>query len=233
MKRPLLFSSALCLIIGLLCGLLLPAPWDQGKKPVTPPAINEQTSPQTAPNLPAPPADGSLPPLNKEDNYPLLNTAYLVAGALKSRNYSALSALSHPEKGVTFTPYSTVDSKTDVNLSAAAIGALDTDDNVYTWGVEDGRGNLIELTAAEYFAQYVYDADYMSAPQIGIDQVIISGNALENVVQSYPDCRFVDFCFPSLEPDKDGLDWTSLKLVFEPSETRWLLVGIIHSEWTV
>ena len=235
MKRPLLFSSVLCLVIGLLCGLLLPAPWDQDKKPVTPPAITAPNNTPSAPSDPGAPTPPKkpLPPLNPEDNYALLNTAYLVAGALEARDYTALSSMVHPEKGVSFTPFSTVDPETDVNLTASAVKSLDTDDNIYTWGFEDGRGNLIELTAADYFVQYVYNADYISAPQIGVDQVLISGNALENVKEAYPGCRFVDFCIPSQDPDMEGMDWTSLKLVFEPGETRWFLVGVIHGQWTI
>ena len=43
----------------------------------------------------------------------------------------------------------------------------------------------------------------------------------------------VDFSFPSADPVNDGMDWSSLKLVFQPAETRWYLVGVVHGEWTI
>ena len=30
----------------------------------------------------------------------------------------------------------------------------------------------------------------------------------------------------------EGFDWCSLKLVFEPWENDWYLVGLVHGEWT-
>ncbi len=65
-----------------------------------------------------------------------------------------------------------------------------------------------------------------------MDQVVLSGNALENVAQAYP----LPVCGPVLsgrDPDLGGLDWCSLKLVFAPLEGQWWLVGLIHSQWTI
>ena len=97
----------------------------------------------------------------------------------------------------------------------------------------DGRGDPIKLTIPQYFQRYVYDKDYTQATEIGIDRIITGGNALENLAEAYPGCRFVDFAFPSADPVNDGLDWSSLKLVFQPGEFRWLLVGVVHGEWTI
>lgn len=171
--------------------------------------------------------------LDPEDNYGLMSASYQVLKALKDKDYAQLASSVHPSKGVTFTPYSTVEPGINVNLSSVQISKLASDETIYTWGYVDGRGSLIEMTIPQYLESYVYDADYSQAPEVGIDRVLISGNALENVAVAYPGCRYVDFCYPSVDPVYQGLDWHSLKLVFEPSETRWLLVGIIHSQWTI
>jgi len=39
--------------------------------------------------------------------------------------------------------------------------------------------------------------------------------------------------FPSFNPDYAGMDWKSLRLVFEQYEGRWYLVGIINNQWTI
>ena len=59
------------------------------------------------------------------------------------------------------------------------------------------------------------------------------GNALENLADAYPGCRYVDFSIPSADPVNDGLDWSSLKLVFQPEDDLWYLVGVVHGEWTI
>lgn len=163
----------------------------------------------------------------------LLHTAASVADAIQARNYDALAAYVHPTRGVTFTPYSTVNFQQDKCLTAQEIQNASQDTSAYLWGYEDGRGDPIQMTIAEYFARFVFDADYTQAPQIGVDRIITSGNALENIAEAYPDCHFVDFCYPSRDPENEGLDWCSLKLVFAGEHTTWYLVGVVHGEWTI
>lgn len=236
MKRTLWFPCILCLIIGLLLGILLPTEWlTQGdQKP--PSSANV-----FAPISPAPASPGAQSanssqedvPLTLSDNVPLLNTACSVNLILLKEDYAALSGYVHPELGVTFTPYSTVDRENDLCFTAAQIKGLAQDKTIYTWGIVDGRGDPIRMTMEDYFHRYVYDADYTQAGEIGIDRIITSGNALENISAAYSDCRFVDFCLPSADPVNNGLDWHSLKLVFQPMDDRWFLVGIVHGEWTI
>jgi len=209
LKRSIFPAAAICLLIGFLLGGIFPFPWSLRETVILPP--------------------DPLPP----DNFPLLNTACAVLHALKEEDYGQVASFVHPEKGVTFTPYSTVNLEQDLTLSAAQIQGLEEDPRVYTWGFEDGRGNPIQMTISQYVDRYVFNQDYTQASEIGIDQIMISGNALENITTAYPGCRFVDFCIPSIDPVNEGLDWCSLKLVFELGESGWLLVGVVHGEWTI
>ena len=227
MKRFLFIPCLLCLLVGLLVGEFLPNARDSA--PLSSPAANmsvtfsqgEQASPHAPLQAPA-----------WDDNLTLLSAAYRVTHALSAQDYAALAEFVHPDRGVTFTPYSTV-SDSDLTHKAEQIKALASDSSLYTWGLTDGRGSLINMTMTEYLAAYVFDLDYTRAPQIGLDQVILVGNALENVVEAYPNCRFVDFSFPTIEPEFQGLDWRSLKLVFQLEESGWYLVGVIHGQWTI
>lgn len=166
-------------------------------------------------------------------NRVLLSRAYNVLNTLKDQDYATLSAMVHPQKGVTFTPYSTVDAQANLNFSAQDIARLANNTEKYIWGLTDGEGAPISMTMSDYFASYVYNADYTQAPIIGIDQVMASGNSLENVAEAYPEGRFVEFHFPGLQPTNQGFDWCSLKLVFEPYNGDYKLVAMIHSQWTI
>ena len=240
MKRSLLFSCVLCLLIGLLIGVLLPVDWSP-EKPATVDtgtmtfstldssgSGSGSTSGSTAGSGSA---SGGTPSFG--DNFPLLSRACLVNQALCRQDYATLSQYVHPDRGVTFTPYSTVNFDSDLTFTSAQIQNLTSDKNVYTWGFEDGRGEPIQMTMEQYFSRYVCDTDYTQASLIGVDQIITTGNALENLTEEYPGCRFVDFCLPSADPQNDGLDWSSLKLVFTLEDTGWLLVGVVHGEWTI
>jgi len=235
LKRFLIFPCILSLAIGLLVGVLLPIDLLEDDAPPLLPANFSQANP--LPGQPAASSSSAAPadpePLDTADNFSLLNTACAVNRAIQQQDWAGLASYVHPDLGVTFTPYSTVDPDTDLDFTAGQLKALAQDETVYTWGFEDGRGDPIQMTMAQYFERYVYDRDYTQAPQIGVDRIITGGNALENLADAYPDCRFVDFCFPSADPVNNGTDWTSLKLVFRSGESRWYLVGIVHGEWTV
>lgn len=163
----------------------------------------------------------------------MLRAAAGVTDALKSKDYEALASYVHPSRGVTFTPYSTVDFQQDQHFSADQIKNLAQDTATYTWGYEDGRGEPIQMTITQYLERFVFDADYTQAPQVGVDQIITSGNALENITEAYVSCHFVDFCYLSRDPASEGLDWCSLKLVFAGENGSWYLVGVVHGEWTI
>lgn len=231
MKRPLLFSCVLCTVLGLLLGVLLPVDWagkSQGAAANS--SINFSVPAESSKATVLSPAKEGL---DASENFPLLNTACLVNLFLHDRDYTALAGYVHPERGVTFTPYSTVDFDRDLTFMPEHIRTLDRDKSVYTWGIVDGRGTPIRMTMVEYLERYVYNKDYTQAREIGVDQIMTGGNALENLTDAYPGCRFVDFCIPSTDPVNDGLDWSSLKLVFEPLNDSWYLVGIVHGEWTI
>lgn len=172
-------------------------------------------------------------PLDCSDNGPLLERTAQVLAALKEQDYGALSLLVHPQRGLTLTPYSTVDLQLDNRLSREQVARLAEDETIYTWGLSPGSGAPIQCTAAAYFERYVFNADYTEAPRMGVDTVLISGNALENVADAYADARFVEYHFPGIDPELEGFDWCSLKLVFEVWDNDWYLVGLIHGEWTV
>ena len=174
----------------------------------------------------------TAPPLDTGNNDILLERSESALELLKAEDYTGLSALIHPEKGLTLTPFSTVSAEYDRTLSSQEVSVLSEDEETYVWGVMDGSGMPIRSTCDAYFDRFVFNADYTQAPEVGIDTVLMSGNALENVADAYPQARFVDYSFPGIAPEKNGYDWCSLKLVFEPWQNNWYLVGLIHSEWT-
>jgi hypothetical protein len=43
----------------------------------------------------------------------------------------------------------------------------------------------------------------------------------------------VEYHFSGFDKKFEGMDWASLKLVFENSNNEWYLVGIVHDQWTI
>jgi hypothetical protein len=166
-------------------------------------------------------------------NSELIEKAYAVLDDIKNGDYGALARSVHPEYGVIFSPYATISLSSNKCFTSNQVADFETDANAYVWGVYDGSGDPIEMTPAEYFARFVYNKDFSRAPAIGVNYVVRSGNALENITEVFPDVRFVEFHSPGDDKNPDSHSWNSLRLGFEEYAGALRLTVILHSEWTV
>ena len=150
---------------------------------------------------------------------------------MNADEYEALSELVHPDYGVVFSPSATVDLSTDRHFTAAQIAGFANDTQAYIWGVYDGSGNPIKLTPSEYFDAFVTDADYLAASKLSPNEIVMRGNALENLEDVYPNASYVDFFIDST--GSGGLDWHSLRLVFEQYRGKLMLSAVVHGGYTI
>lgn len=164
---------------------------------------------------------------------PLLTASLNVLAALDAKDMNALATYTHATQGIRFSPYAYVDTSTDLVFQSTALGALLNDTTLYTWGSFDGSGEPISLTFDDYFDDFVYDEDYLNPHIIGINQVIGQGNTLVNLSTVYPNAEFVEFHFTGFDAQYQGIDWSSLILVFENTSSGYKLIGIVHHQWTI
>ncbi len=163
----------------------------------------------------------------------LLQTSLIVMDLIKEKEMENLADYVHPDKGLRFTPYFYVDTQNDQVFNTQQVEVLDQDNSQYTWGEFDGRGDPIEYNFNEYYDEFVYDEDYINPHIIGNNTAIGSGNTTDNVATAYPEGKFVEFHFTGFDPQYTGMDWSSLRLVFEEHAGAWYLVGVVHGQWTI
>jgi hypothetical protein len=174
------------------------------------------------------PAGSEIRLMNEND---LLTRANLVLHCLKYRDFAQLAPIVHKEKGATFSPYANI-LPSSVRLSSARMSALTLADQ-FKWGAWDGSGEDIELNVGGYFDKFVFDKDFIQAPMIGINTAVQTGNTISNIDTAFPGARFVEFHIPGTNPDLQGIDWVSLRLLFEQAGGEWMLVAIVHDQWTI
>lgn len=238
MKKTVLIAI-LTLIVGIGVGVLgymslgivsTDAPYRTTMNAVADTATSSTTVPE---GIDITTEDTEIETLDVADNFTLLAVSNRVLIGLMEGDFETVASYVHLEKGVTFTPYSTVNPDVDLCFTPSQIAALASDETVYIWGVWDGLGEPISLSVTDYFERFVLSQDFTQAPNIGIDTVQSSGNSIENVSAIFDQGRYVEYYYPQIDPQFAGLDWCALKLVFEVYNNQWALVGIIHSQWTV
>lgn len=160
-----------------------------------------------------------------------------IVHALRDQDWETIADAVHPDKGVRFSPYTYVrvgeGEDADLVFSAEELIGLPEDETVYHWGTFDGSGEPINVTFAEYYRRFIYDADFAWAYAVGFNQVIGRGNTINNVTEVYPQAQVVEYHLPGTDPQFGGLDWRSLRLVLEQVGEMWYLAGIVHDEWTI
>lgn len=187
------------------------------------------SAPATA-ELPAVATATLAPPLSPEDTALALGAQVLVA--LKAQDMATLAALVHPTQGVRFSPYAFVRDE-DVVFTPAQLSGAFSDSTVVAWGAYDGSGEPINLTFAAYYQEFIFDQDYTTAEAVSVNERLGQGNSIDNSQEAYPGAMVVEYHFPGFNPEYEGMDWVSLRLVFQEFEGRWVLVGIIHDQWTI
>lgn len=153
--------------------------------------------------------------------------------AIKNKDTKKLSNLVYPDKGVRFSPYAYVDIEKDLILPRENVLNFFEDQTVYSWGTYDGIGTLINLAPKEYHNKFIYDADFVNAKEISYNRTIGSGNTINNAFEVYLNTIIVEYHFPGFDPTFEGMDWRSLRLVFEKKGNAWYLIGMIHDQWTI
>lgn len=158
-----------------------------------------------------------------------------VLTVLKGKDYESFAHFIHPVIGVRFSPYGHIDTAADKVFSTGAF--LDelskNPQTTITWGQYDGTGEPIVLTIEAYFNKFVYNADFLNAPQTGFNKIIGKGNAVNNLTVVYKDCDFTEHHFPGFDQKYNGMDWCSLRLVFKNYHNKMYLVGVVHDQWTI
>jgi hypothetical protein len=209
------------------------SPDEETPYPVTP---LEESSVELPDEQPAdfqanePTIDPNIYPVNMPLS--LEQTASAVLKALQTNDLTTLANYVHPTRGVRFTPYSYI-SETDLVFSHSVIPTLTADATVYHWGMFDGSGLPIDLTYNEYYAKFIYSADFANPEQVAFNAFIGSGNSINNLEEFYPGAEFVEYHFSGFDEQYEGMDWQSLRLVFSHEGGQFYLIGIVHAQWTM
>ena len=151
---------------------------------------------------------------------------------LKDKNYPELIKYFSSE-GVRFSPYGYIDTANTKRLTPEDFLESINKKWTLTWGSYDGTGDPIKLSVPAYLKKFVYNADYVNAEAVGYDAVMKQGNSRNNIKELYPNHHFIDYHFSGFDQKYKGMDWTSLRLVFEKADGQYFLVAIVHDQWTV
>lgn len=170
-------------------------------------------------------------PVAKNDSS-LLTIAIQALQALDKKDYRAFASFIHPVKGIRFTPYGYIDTTTDVVMNPLVFQTMLLKKQPVKWGTTDGSGDPILLTLPKYLEKYVYDVKFVKPEHFFFNETRGKGNSVDNLSTIYPGLPFIESYFSGFDKKYSGLDWRSLRLVFDKSGDTYYLIALIHNQWT-
>lgn len=171
----------------------------------------------------------NVPVATKDEK--LINTAREVLSALSKEDYQGLEEMTSPD-GLTLNFYPRLD-LSKVHSTKENISEIPSDTKVYLFGYTDGKGDPVNLTTFQFIKQWIYNHEYENAPQVAVNKTLGSGNSLNKITEDAASRDFVVFYFPGFDPQYEGMDWTSIYLVFDNMEGEYKLRAIAKDNWTI
>ena len=96
----------------------------------------------------------------------------------------------------------------------------------YEWS-----GEPIELSINDYFDRFVYNHDFLSAPEVNEWTILWRWNSLVNANDYFQNSECIEYYIPGFVEEYEWMDRESLILIFD-KDTHYL-IWIAHEQWTV
>jgi hypothetical protein len=167
--------------------------------------------------------------LSKEETLKKLNDGILKA--LKAKDYRSLADNIHPEKGVRFSMYGYINPARDKKFSLSDFRKYVYSNTKFTFGERDGSGDIYVVSIKDYLAKWVFKRDFTTGQYL-LNHFRGEGNSLNNLKEIYPGADFTENYIAGSEK-YSGMDWNSLRLVFEEFNGRYYLIAVVNDEWTI
>jgi len=151
--------------------------------------------------------------------------------ALKTGNYDIFANYIHPQKGVRFSMYAFVGKNEDKHFSKADFEKFHSSKIIFTWGSRDGSGEVYKATLKSYLKDWVFKKDFTKS-EYSLDKFLTGGNSLNNLKEIYPNSDFTENYISGTEK-YGGMDWNTLRFVFEEFKGKFYMVAVINDEWTI
>lgn len=162
----------------------------------------------------------------------LTGTIDAVINAIKNQDLITLSTFVS-DRWLRLSPYEYVNTGTDVVLSTGEVYNGLALSRSFMRGSYDGSGEPIDLWIGQYREKFVYDVDFLTAPEIYHNQKFERGNIINNIFDVYTGKEIIEYHFPQIDPQYEWMDRRSLYVVFEYIGGQRYLIGIIHGQRTI
>jgi hypothetical protein len=172
------------------------------------------------------------PAIVMTDERRVSDAAREVIAVLAAGDYQKLEQLVSPD-GLSMSLYPHFDSQKNL-IVKSDVSKIPQDTKMYLWGYTDGKGDPINLTRSDFISGiFPNSIDYLKAPEVAINKKLGEGNSLNTIKEDVAGRTYIAFHFPGFDSKYEGMDWTTLYLIFDSVNGEYKLRGIAKDNWTI
>jgi hypothetical protein len=161
----------------------------------------------------------------------LSQTGHEVLVALRDNNYRKLEGLVSL-RGLSLSKEPSINLH-EADVSKEKVSDIPKDKEKRLFGYTDGKGDPIMLSVADFMKKYIYTHDYLNAKDVAENKTLGRGNSVNNIVKDAAGRVFLAYHFDGFDPKYEGMDWTTLYLIFDMENDMYKLRGIAKDNWTI
>lgn len=185
-----------------------------------------------------------------EESENIVKAGQLVLAALKEKDYIKLENLISSEGlTVSLSPNGVFESEivsiygskdnfqtkspAKKNFSKKEILNIGINNKNYVFGNTHDSGEPIIDTIQSFFDKWIYNHDYIQAPEVFINEVREDGSSIKTLKEDVGSMNFILYHFPSSNIELATPDWTSMYLVFKKENNQYKLRAIVKDNFTI
>ena len=151
--------------------------------------------------------------------------------SLKEKDMDTLSKLIWKD-WVTFSAYNNINSW-DKKFSQDEIKNWFSNTEIINRWNYDWSWEPIKLSFKDYLDKFVYDVDFINAPEKILNNITQRWNIINNIQFFYPGSQTIEYYFSWFDSKYEWMDRKSLTLIFKKTWNNRYLIGISHWQWTI
>lgn len=151
---------------------------------------------------------------------------------LLDKKWKQLAENVHQKRGLLLSKDLHINKGKDQTFKPPQVRNFANSEKVFDWGEQAGSGEPIKLSIYEFHDRYINDHNYRKADTIGWNKRVSSGNTLWNLTDRWPDASFAEYHFKGFDESYEGMDWSSLVIVWQFHQNKPRLIAVLHGQWT-
>jgi len=161
---------------------------------------------------------------NIENQAEIKNISDIIISVIIDQNFIRITKYVNDKKGLLITMYPVIALKYDPVFTKQQISKFKNTKEEYKWGLEEGSGEMFLGTPNKFFSTFM-DIELNRISRVGMNTMLTTPGYKENQWDVFSNSIVIEY-YVNPSSEFSGMDWLSVRLIFEKIDNKYYLVGL-------